>query len=280
MISKEEPIPNIDYKMQHPEGMEVAKRLSIFEEYVAGYLHRLPVLKNIPLHRFLEYFSWYFSALSIFAVYLLSSLFTKSRRLSLLSALYYAVAYPAIIRTVDGLFLREILALPFMIFHLYLFLKSMESKKMAYPIISGALLIIIFASWKLSQFYFLLFIGFLIIKYLLSRNTDGFKKPFLIFTICQTTALMLCATLVPYLKNRSFILSLPILLNAGLLIILVIDKYKPLKMALKISLFSGLIIAGILFLSQNKSYSHVYSVFLYKMKYSVFSNMYQGKPPP
>lgn len=270
MVSQGQKVPPVDYKAEYPDGFEVFKRTSIFEEYVAGYLHRLPFFKNIPLHRFVEYFCWYFSALSIFGVFLLCLLLTKKTGIALLSTLYYAVATTFIVRTVNGFYLREIFTFPLIALHMYFSLKSITSDKIINPVISSILIFFVMASWQISQFYLMIIIMFPVLQYLLKKSKDDSRSSFLRFFLFQTVALILAGLIVPYLRIRIFIFSLPLSICYIFLAILIIDKYKPLKIYQKTGIFLLLCVIAYLVIPRSEGYSYLFTIFTvswYKIRY-------------
>ncbi len=267
MVSKGEEVPAIDYKAQYPEGFEVFKGTSIFMEYIVGYLHRLPFFRNIPFFRFVEYFNWYCSAISIFGIFLLCLLFVSDIKIALLSALYYAVAIAAISRTVDGFFEKEIFTLPVMIFHLFFFLKYLATKKRKYSFTAAVLLFIIMASFRLSQFDFLLVISYPVFKFLFSQKTEKFKGSLLDFFAFQLAALFAAGLIIPYLRCRLFIFSLPMIICYSFIVLLITDKYITLNIWKKVSAFFILNILLFIIFPQTKDYTSVTSMFFYKIRY-------------
>ena len=278
MVSQGQKVPTIDYLAQAPDGFKVFNT-PIIMEYVAGYLHRMPFFKNIPFHRFVEYFNWYFSALSVFGIFMICYFYIPNLWLSLLSTLYFAVSLAAIARTVNGFFQREIFTLPFIILHLYFFIKSIDSKKKMYSLIASLLIVIVVASWEISKFYLLLFMSYPVAKFLLSRRTDDFKRSFLNYSIFQLLTLIPACLLVPYLRYRSFIFSMPMVMCYTLFLVLLVDRYISLSIWKKTSIFIFICIVLIIIFPKNKDYAHVYSIFFYKIIYLLHKPSDPGRIP-
>jgi len=267
MISRGVPVPENDIKAQYPDGFEVFKRSSIFEEYIAGYLHRLPAFNKVPLHRFIEFFNWCFSSLAVFAVFLLCFCLTKDKWLSLISTLYYAISSASIVRTVNGFYLREIVAFPLIAFHIYFTFKSLVSGKTMDFTVTAVLVFFVMASWQMAQFYLVIIIIFPVIKYLLTKKTDKLRRQYLKFYTIQAGGLILAGLLVPYLRNRTFITSMPLFICYAFILMLIIEKYQVFKIWQKTGLFLLVCIGLFLVIPRNREYSYIYEFFLYKIRY-------------
>jgi len=272
MISEGRSLAAVDYAAGYPEGIEVFQSTSLFKEYTAGYLHGLPFFRNIPLPLFLEYFTWFFSSLSIFGIFFICLLLIKDPLIALLTTAYYVAALPAVIGTVNGSFVPMVFVLPFIVLHIYFVLKSIKGKDKLNPVIAGFLLFIIIGSWDLSPLYFLLFISYIIFKYLFTRDTDDLKNRFFIFMAAQMFFLLLAGFFIPYLRVRLFLLSLPMVVCYSFSLVLIIDKFRNLNRALKIALFIGFVTGLYLVFPASKDYTPAYSVLIYKIKY------FSGKP--
>jgi len=278
MVSQGKDVPAIDYHAQAPDGFQVFNT-PIIMEYIVGSLHRLPFLNNIPFHRFVEYFCWYFSALSIFSIFLLCFFIISHTGISLLATLYFAISLPFIARTVNGFFEREIFTLPFIILHLYFFMRSLHSKKRMDTAIASVLIVIVVGSWEISKFYLLLFMVYPVLKFILSKKTDEFKEPFFNYSLYQIITLISACLLVPYMRYRSFIFSLPMIVCYGFFIIMLITRYISLSMVKKFLIFLGTCLLFILVFPKNKDYTHVYAIFFYKIVHFLKKPVDPGRIP-
>ncbi|UCE18465.1 MAG: hypothetical protein JSV84_16690 [Gemmatimonadota bacterium] len=267
MIAEEKPIPSPDRQAQHPEGLEVTHD-SIMEEYVVGYLYRVFPFQEIPFHRFVSYFVILFSSLSIFAVFHLSRQFTRTRAAGLFATLLYTVSLPSILRNIGTEFAREHFSLPFLFFHTSFFVKSIDAKssfqtRLTSAIISGLCLFIALASWKLCRFYFLIFVLFVLLQFLLKKETRILRVPVLVlFAFAFVSGLS-----VPHLRADLFLTSTPMILMYSMILVGVIDQFvRPIgRTILKTAFVFGTSVGLYVLLPQTSRFGHVYYTALYQI---------------
>lgn len=191
---------------QYPEGLDVKNRLTVIMETVCGYLYRLTP-KTVPFATFLIIIIALYSSLGVIPLYLTVA-FLNERKSALCAAALYAVT-PAVYTTVTapGFELQDF-ALPLIFFHIYFFIRAYSAGKYRYPysFVSGAFLFAALASWHLTQFYYLLLVGFVITCFLF---TGYDTKPFAIIVATN----ILAGLAIPALKTLGFVFSLAMLFS-------------------------------------------------------------------
>lgn len=206
---------------QYPEGLDVKNRLTVVMETVCGYLYRLCIPKTVPFHTFLIIVIALYSSVGVVPLYLTVK-FLHGSSAGLLAAALYAVT-PAVYTTVTapGFELQDF-ALPLIFFHVYFFARAYTAERSIYQysFISGAFLFAALASWHLTQFYYLLLVGFVIVCVLFTRFD---VKPFSIIVAIN----ILAGLAIPALRNLGFVLSLAMLLSYSVILAGTISVQKP-----------------------------------------------------
>jgi hypothetical protein len=221
IIAKDGAISALDKKLQFPEGLDMKNRLTIFMEVITGYTYRLLVPKSIPFHVFLLIFIGLFSSLSIFPLYGSIYLITTKKLAGLFGAALYA-STPAIYTTITAPgYEYQDFALPLIFFHLYLFVYAMKLKgagSYAYAFMSASFLFAAFAAWHLTQFYYVLFVFFIILSFLFIKDFN--LKPFYVIAGIS----ILAGLIIPSQKSAAFLLSLSMLLSYAIIISSMVPK--------------------------------------------------------
>jgi len=208
-------ISETDQRLQYPEGLQIKARLTVLMEAVSGYLYYLFIPKSIPFHVYLIIFIAVFSSISVFPLYSIASLISGKRSAGFAAALLYA-ATPAVYTTVTAPgFEYQDFALPLIFIHLYFFIRALKERKgfsESYAFLSGVFLFAAFASWHMTQFYYVLFVIFIALCFLFLPDFN--VKPFYLIT----AAAFLAGILLPSQSSACFILSLSMLLSYSLII--------------------------------------------------------------
>jgi hypothetical protein len=134
-------------------------------------------------------------------------------------------------------------------------------------VLSGIFLFIALGAWQLTQFYFGLLAVFVLINLLWRKGTPLLYRNFGILVGFA----FLGGLVIPYLRAGSFIFSYSMLLSYSLLLTWTLMEYGKLgrkKAFLGFFLsFFGLILLTIPFSSNERVYSHVYSLMFYKIRF-------------
>jgi len=267
MVAKGKSIPVLDRRVQWPAGLRVREKTAWFMEFFMGYLYRMMPFLNVPFATYARLFIPFFSSLSILALFLLARELWRNNPAAIISTLFYAVSPPAVVRNVGFVFLKEQFALPFIFFHLYFFLSSLKERRMYRIILSGIFLFIALGAWQLTQFYFGLLAVFVLLNLLWRKGNPLLYRNFGILVGFA----FLGGLIIPYLRAGSFIFSYSMLLSYSILLTWVLLEYvkvgrKKAFLGFFLSLF-GLILLTFPFSSNERVYSHVYSLMFYKIKF-------------
>ena len=165
MVSMEGGIPGRDSLAMHPRGM-VPSQNSIFEEYLAGGMHRII---GGDFDDFIRLFSLAFPLLTAVFLYLWMRAASYSSWKALAGAAVYTVLFPALLRARGGSLYRETVALPILTALGWLVerILSREDGRVctAEAAAAGAVLFIALAAWKVTSF-----LAFFLFLYLFWRN--------------------------------------------------------------------------------------------------------------
>ncbi|OQA24068.1 MAG: Q-cell neuroblast polarization [Verrucomicrobia bacterium ADurb.Bin345] len=159
-------IPEVDTRMQHPEGMHVLRDEMPMMERFAGLAYRRFAAQGAPFHVFLLTLVCIYSSLIIFPAYLLAAHAWGRPGAGLVAALFYALTYSFIGPVVLGSYVRQDFALPFLFLGTHFFIAGAETggwRKWA----AGAFTAFSFASWHLSQFYYLVLLAGVVALYVI-----------------------------------------------------------------------------------------------------------------
>ncbi len=211
MVSEGKRIPTLDIDIQYPEGLRTDLYVAPVMEQVSGTLHRL-FFADVPLHVFLTYFMALISASSVGAVFLAGMFIARSKWVGLVAAIFYTLAPAAVARSCGGTFIREDFALPFMFYSFVCFVYCLRNDSVVAASIGSLLLAVALASWHLTEFYLLLFIGGLLVTFLIQSARNLPRRSFTILT----ATLLVTALALPVLRAKHTAVSLPLMLSYGL----------------------------------------------------------------
>ena len=171
-VARAEAIPHLDKKIQYPEGIDTGS-LSIFSEYVVGYLGR--VFSWLDFEDLVRWFVRVLGAISVIFVYLLAREVISSDRGALFAAALYGTSLASISRTTGLGFLRENFALPLLFANLFFLLRFLRNSKRREIVASGVFLLLSFASWHLTQFWWILLVFYFAVCLFLKDKTLPLK---------------------------------------------------------------------------------------------------------
>ena len=268
MVAEGEPIPELDRKLQYPEGIKPFSHLTIGMELVSGRLYRLLGLK-IPFHIFIVYFVSFFSSLSIFSVALLSYQIWKNKFSCLISTFFYAFAIPAFFRTI-GFFGREDFAMPFLFFGTFLFLKALDTEKdkkaKIIAFTSGVILALGISFWHVGRFYLSIFSIGILLFYILNIQSASSPVALLKFLLLP---LLFFSIIIPVSRVNLLILSPGMIIIYAILLtdIFCKKKTKPLKNIAVLSTAALLVFLASFITYKIGEYSHVHSLIIDKIRF-------------
>ncbi len=266
MISQGHALPPQDTFIQHPEGLDTRSYITPLMERVYGQLHRW-FFGDVPLHRFLIYATAIFSTFSVIACFFAASALRTNAWVGFFCACLYGLALGSLGRNY-GAFIREDFALPFLFGSFACFVSCMQKERWPVAIGGAVLLIAGFASWHVSQFYYLLLvIGFALV--VLIYGPEHFPRN--TFTIYAAVTVV-AAVLLPVLRAKHYLVSLPLMITYALIVVLWLLPRARGWSAKKIKWTSiGLICvfaaAGLMIQRGIGTHSHVFAVLWAKLRY-------------
>ncbi|MBA3066135.1 hypothetical protein FP828_06565 [bacterium] len=281
LVSEGKKIPDIDTRIQYPEGLNVKKYFTTVSQRVLGHTYRIFHFK-MPFHKFVIYFMFLYSSLSVIALYKAARLLSSGRLFSLAACAFYVTSFASGSRTIAGGLVEEDFALPLMFLALAFVLKSLKSRRKVYPIIVGALLAGAVSAWHVSQFFYLILTAILCFLYIC--RPDERKN---IFNLLAPVIAILTAAgvVVPVLRGGYFLLSFSQILGYTFLLthltsskLRVMAKNKAVTAAVFVIL-GGLIytVSRPLLKEHAKNYAHVYTLMFNKIRYLGNKPTFEGE---
>jgi len=165
LFSETGSIPSLDTLVMHPEGWPTSQN-SIFEEYIAGGIHRVT---GGDFDSFMRSFSLLFPLFSVIFLYLWMRTAGYDTWIAAFGASLYSFLLPAILRARGGSLYRETVALPMLTALGWLTESSLRDEGDRSGRVSaaaaGVVLFACLAAWKVTAF-----IAFFLFLYLLWRN--------------------------------------------------------------------------------------------------------------
>lgn len=220
MFSQGKKIPIVDKQVLYPEGLKVRTLIHLTMDWVIGNSHRLFFAK-LPFTDYVKYFVCIFSSFSVLLVFLLGALIWQKKGSGLIAGVFYAIGIPSFWR-IAGNYLRESFALPFIFTALYLFSYSLISpsatRQKLMLFFSGVGFTLSLITWHLSQFFFTVFVGFLICLFILNDNAVKIFKNLWLFFI----PILLAGLTWQPISSKYFILSFPLVMSIWLWLIAIL----------------------------------------------------------
>lgn len=197
LVSLGEGIPETDPLAMHPRGFPTGQN-SIFQEYIAGGLHR--IIRG-DFDGFLRLFCLIFPLLAIPGLFLWMKAAGFSSGRALLGAGVYGIIPPAILRARGESLYRETVALPLIVFLGWALEKAIEpsSRRTGWAVLAGVLLFASLAAWKVTGFLS----AFLFLYLLFSRRVP--RDPRLLVTL--GVAQLAGALLLSHMRHDGALLS-------------------------------------------------------------------------
>lgn len=255
LISENGSIPELDTLVMYPEGMNTSEN-SIFEEYIAGGLHRIT---GGDFDDFIRIFCLIFPLLTIPFLYLWMRAADYSTLYSLAGSFLYAFIFPALLRARGESFYRETVALPILIALAWLTEKALSDRDetaarrtLITSIAAGAVLFLALAAWKVSAF-----IAFFLLLYLFWRNSLKGNVP-VALRISLAAAQISAALFLSHMRHDGAIVS-P---SSVLAVLLVLPGFGKLRVPI-----AGTLLAFLSAFAGNGSGGHVTAVITAKIQY-------------
>ena len=283
MVAEGKPIPSLDVRAQWPEGLRVFRETSPAMEYLVGWTYRLIPGDKPDLPSYVRYFTAFFFSLAIVPLALLSARLWKSLGAGLFTALLFAAALPLVARSSGFDYIRENVALPLIVFHLFFYVSACAGGGVAMPVLSGVFLFAALASWHGAQFYLAPFLAFVLCREVFF-DAAFHERRAARSLICAIAA---AGAIVPFLRESRFLLSVPAALAAAILAVDLLSprilgrgarrsgkKAKPgvpspraVKAAIAAAAVAAVILPGILSGRHFASHAHFFDLVSYKLRY-------------
>jgi hypothetical protein len=263
-----EPIPAVDKRAQVPEGLEVARKLSIGKDIVAAVAFKA-LGRPGPFREFVRRFDAAWFCIGILAVFLVVREIGGGEIGGLMAAAMYAITPPSVIRSTGLEFSRENFALPLIFLHGWLLLRSWRQNKLSLTAIAaGVLLSVAAATWDVTQLYILLLGVFAVLQLLFGKHGYALLRAFLPGMAC----LVVAGLTVPYLEDHGFLFSWGMLVWYSLATALLVHAVSGSRsVALpKVAMLVVLVALGalvIMLTAYPGTYSHFPRLLLAKLKY-------------
>jgi len=305
MYSQGKKIPVIDKQVLYPEGLRVRTLIHLTMDWVIGNSYRL-LFPKIPFTDYVKYFVNIFSSLSVLLVFLLGTAIWQRKASGLIAAIFYTIGIASFWR-ITGNYLREEFTLPFIFTALYLFFRTIQNSsktiKLSSPsmgedkgegeiklrqtpsptpshqgrgnssrnfllFFSGVSFAIALISWHLSQFFFTVFVIFLMFYFILNNESakiQTFKNLWLFLL-----PILIAGVIWQPISSKYFVFSFPIIMTVWLWLISIITQEKHRITIVKRTIFALSIIPFYLviirlFPKYFAEYGHVFATIIAKI---------------
>jgi tetratricopeptide (TPR) repeat protein len=273
MIAEGDPVPDVDPKVQAPEGLRVRSLLFLLQDAAIGGTYRIftSLSPGTSFDVYLKWFLCVFSSLPLLAVFFAARLLFKSTAAGLVGAALYAVAVPGFQRTI-GTYLREEFALPILFSSFCLFLASTDAlpqgkRAHLWGALSGALMGIALSSWHLSGFFLLVFVVAVAIAGFAKGDLGPVSVPLLYIVGFAAIA----GAINEPLRNRWFLLSPPMMIGYSLLVAYGLSRRFHASRKVILASFVLMAAVGLVlvwWLSGSRGeYGHVYALVVSKIRF-------------
>ncbi len=266
-VATEGHLPEVDQKMQHPEGVNLETDTTPMMERFAGSVYRSTINKEIPFHVFLARIVSLYSSLTLFAIYFLARYLWGSCWSGLASCLFYTLTFPFIGTMSVGGYVRHDFALPYVFLGTSFLLISIDRRSKIAAIAAAAVFSFAFVSWHMAQFHYAVLIGGLTLAYLWRPL---WREPIASSLLVVSIVFLLASIILKPLQAGLFPLSPAMLISYG--IIFQHFALPRLTQKLSVTALSLIAIVGLLFVGamvlsgeHMTRYSHVYRLMLDKL---------------
>jgi len=273
MIGEGREVPEIDTRIQHPEGVRVDEELTITLERVSGGLYRILTSFGYatPFHTYSIYFIAFFSSLAVFPLYLAASRIWRGWISGLLVVSFYIVMPPAWLRSVTS-FSREDFTLTFLFAGLVCFgLSQSKERERWLPWAAGITLSFATVSWHITNFVLVILFLYAAIAYFIhEEERDHLFEAFwpIVFS------LFLTGLFSDLLRNKWFITSTTMLLGYGLIVAHLagqrfgLNRYARIGILIAVPAATHVVLSGLV-ADNYRAYSHAFEVIYYKLRFGL-----------
>jgi len=199
-----------DPRVQVPDQVDLARMFTVGQEFLVAWAYRA-FGGDMPLHMFCMVFFSILASLTALGVFGTAFELTRRWRWAALAALLYA-GTPVSLRTTGFILIREDLSIPLFSLHLWSLARLWRRPSVATALLSGLALTAALATWHAMGFVVALEVAAITGAFLLSG-----ANPFTKAHAWVLLGVVLAASqLVPVLRAKHFLLSLPVVLATSL----------------------------------------------------------------
>ncbi|MFT5050957.1 MAG: hypothetical protein ACI8QZ_002364 [Chlamydiales bacterium] len=199
-----------DARVQCPDEVDLARMFTVGQEFLAAWAYRA-FGGDMPLHMFCMVFFSILASLTALGVFGVAFELTGRWRWAALAALLYA-GIPVNLRTTGFILIREDLSIPLFTLHLWSLARLWRRPSITTAILSGLALTAALATWHAMGFVVALEIAAITGAFLFhGANPFARAHGWVLFGVVLATS-----QLVPVLRAKLFLLSLPVVLAAAL----------------------------------------------------------------
>jgi len=263
-----ERIPDLDRRAQHPEGLRVARELSLGKDFAAAIVYKA-LGRPGSFREFVRRFDATWFCIGVFALFLLVREMRGGELGGLIAAAFYAVSLPAVVRSTGLEFSRENFSLPLIFLHWWLVVRGLRRQRFSFASVpAGVLLAVAAATWDVTQLYIFLVGAFAALTLLFGKGGYGLVREFLPGLAC----LVIAGLTVPYLVHHRFLLSWGMLLWYSLTAAFISVALFP-RCSLRfprfafVAVFASLVVIVATRTAYPGTYSHFASLFLAKLRF-------------
>ncbi|MBK8977302.1 MAG: hypothetical protein IPM29_15430 [Planctomycetes bacterium] len=227
-----------DPTLEFPATCDVPAMFTVGIEYVVAWLHPL-LAGTAPLHVFCVEVAAVLASLALLGVFGLAFELTRSRWDALIAALACATL-PAAWRTLGFVLIREDLSLPLYALHLWLFARAARTRGYGSALLASVALVLALATWHALGFVVALQLGALWLWYVWSG-----RNPFVDRRALGAGLLfVLGCVLVPVLRAKLALLSLPVQIAASLALAGALGRARATTAPRRLALAGGTLVAS------------------------------------
>ena len=208
-------IPEVDLRMQYPEGMHVFRDETPMMERFAGFCYRNLGGSKMPFHVFLMFLACCYSSAIIFPAFFLSAYLWRNPLAGVVTCLFYIFTFSFIGSVVLGGYVRQDFALPFLFLATFFLLAGIDTGRRGLQATAAALFAFSFASWHMAQFYFAVLMAGVMVLYFLRAESRSNVAGMLPVVLAVLISASFC---FESLRSSYFPLSLAMLAGYALLI--------------------------------------------------------------
>ncbi|MDD5644336.1 MAG: hypothetical protein PHO00_02655 [bacterium] len=262
-------VPDMDFTVQHPEGLDVKKDLSTEGGFIPAAIYRC-FGSAAPFSRFIRIFFPAFYCLGIFGIFTAAKNLFGGDESGLAAAAVNSFSLMSVVRSSGVEFSGENFALPFICLHLGLVCAYIRNPSLLYAGLSAVALAAAQVFWDMSQIYLSIWL-IIAVTYLFAGKDIGKYKPIVLFSV---VAVFYAGIVSPYLRAHGFLCSLPMLgfyLLGFFMLLTGQIKFLAKKQVLVIIWFGLCVFSGLVSLygsDYGSIYSNFISLFFEKIKYA------------